>query len=108
MNASQALLDIAADHAARAERITTLERELVDIRQDLARFEKREADFKALGDARIEYPFSALVAGYGQIAFTPLLSLLTGNELAATIAPTLATLRAEISRREDEIAELAA
>jgi hypothetical protein len=70
------------EDAENAERAAILDRELTDLRADLTKHERRQAAFSALGDGRAQYPLSTWVPGYGEIAFAPLQSLRTGDELA--------------------------
>jgi len=74
---------------------------------DLQRAEARHAAFAAHGDGHVEIPIKKYVAKYhAKIEFQPLLSLLSGRELAAKVAEKITYLQARIAEAEQEIERL--
>src|SRR5262245_32312833 len=99
-------LQQAAEDAERAARI---EHEIAQLRRDVAATEVKRDRLAALGDRHVEIQQSSYHQGFGMvIEYQALRSLKTGKQLAKVHETRADELRAEISKREAEIAELLA
>ena len=82
---------------------------VANMREDVARQETRRDRLLALGDGHIEIAQESYLQEFGvSIAFEPIRSKLTGNQLAAEVEEEIAGLLKEIASVEKRVAELLA
>jgi len=97
----------AREAEANDEKAQALDSLLVDLRADVARLERRAAMFAELGDRHVEIPRRTFDERYRHtITWEPIMSVLSGLELAKEVEGNLPHLRAEIAKTEREIKQL--
>jgi len=106
LNASIAEREQQAEQTRRdAERARVIDAELHDLRRNIASLEARRDGYLTAGDEPPRFPWVHVVAGV-EYRMRPMETLLTGTELAEQIEGDIIYLKAEITRREQELAAL--
>ena len=94
------------EHEAKSAEAARLANELEPLCTELKEVQKRHDQLA--GRDRLEHVVTANIIGVGSVAFGPLQSVKTGDELAKQLAPRLEAIQSEIQRREGEIERLLA
>ncbi len=97
-----------ADFNERAREAERADAELPGLREQLARYEERQAFFAGLGEAHLEVPQSSVYRNMGMVEWQPVRSKLNGIQLAEKVQPKIDEIAGVIAAREKAIKDLLA